>query len=149
LPNATLIKFESSKTVSIPVYDIRVSAGLPSQVSDNDYAERRINLPAYLIRNPDYTYAVEVSGNSMEPKMKNGDLLLVDRKLALDWQPEQLDGKVVIAFLNDEFMVKRFKYLKGKMYLCPDNTEYEITLINKRLDHFFIYGVVFKILSDP
>ena len=58
------------------LYDLPVSAG-PGEFLDGSSASERIAIPDNeAARNADY--ALRISGNSMEPKFRNGDILLVE-----------------------------------------------------------------------
>ena len=54
----------------------------------------------------------------MEPHMRNGDVLMVDRSI------EPKVGKVVIAAINGEMTVKRLSVVDGQMTLTADNPNY-------------------------
>ena len=60
----------------LSLYDLPVSAG-PGEFLDGSSASDRIAIPDNeAARNADY--ALRISGNSMEPKFRNGDILLVE-----------------------------------------------------------------------
>ena len=54
----------------------------------------------------------------IEAGIRTGDLLIVDRSL------EAADKKVVIAVIDGELTVKRFRKISGKIYLMPENPKY-------------------------
>ncbi len=92
-----------------------VSAGLPSSVSDGE----TFDLANHLIRHPNDTFYVRVTGDSMvDSGVFDGDLLIVDRSA----EPRQSD--VVVAQVGDGFTVKRFKREKGQLRLVPANPAY-------------------------
>jgi DNA polymerase V len=123
-----------ARPVSIPLYVSRVSAGYPSPAET--YVEARIDLNEHLIKHPSFTYIVRATGDSMFPQIKDGDLLVIDRKV------EITNGDIVLANVNNEFLVKRFyKYPDGSIELVPDNPEYHPTQLADGND-FEIFGKV-------
>ena len=91
---------------AIPLYTCSVSAGFPSPA--DEYLEGKLDLNQHLIPHPLAIFFVRVSGNSMVGAgIYEGDLLIVDRSL------EPRDGKVVIAVVNGELLVKRLRF-RGK-----------------------------------
>src|SRR5687768_5019147 len=85
--------------LSRPHIVCRVPAGFTSPAED--YVEGRIDLNRDLIRHPLATFYIRVEGDSMEPVIRSGELLVVDR------MAETRDGDIVIARIGAEFMVKR------------------------------------------
>jgi DNA polymerase V len=68
-----------------------------------------------------------------------GDILIVDRSL------EARDGKVVIAVVNGELLVKRLRMEKRKIYLAPENPDYPPLVITDLMD-FEVWGVVTNVI---
>ncbi|HEY0079549.1 MAG TPA: S24 family peptidase [Pyrinomonadaceae bacterium] len=58
----------------------RVPAGFPSPAED--YVEGRIDLNRDLIKHPLATFYLRVAGDSMEPEIQSGALLVVDRAIS-------------------------------------------------------------------
>ena len=119
----------------LPLYTAPVQAGLPS-MADDDYEPEKINLFHHLVPRPESSYFVMVRGKSMiGAGIMPGDMLVVDKSM------EPRDGSIVIASLDGEFTVKRFKHIKGKPYLMPENSEFDPIPI---LPHHnaFLHGVV-------
>lgn len=116
-------------------------ASFPSPA--DDCVERDLSLDAQYIKNPSSTYFVVVAGNSMiGAGIFNGDKLLVDRSIT----PQS--GRVIIAFLDGEFLVKRYRVKRGRHFLCSENLhpkQLEVTH-NKS---FMIWGVVEVVLHRP
>src|SRR5438128_4975032 len=95
--------------VSRPVIMWRVSAGFPSPAED--YVEGRIDLNRDLVRHPLATFYIKVEGDSMEPKIHSGALLVVDR------MAETKDNDIVVARIGTEFIVKRLHTEQGSIRL--------------------------------
>lgn len=111
-----------------------VAAGFPSPAED--YIEGQINLHEMLVHNSAATFFLRAQGSSMlGAGIYDGDLLVVDRSL------EATHGRVVIAALDGELLVKRLECRKGRTYLTPANDGYPAIDITER-EHVHIWGVV-------
>tara|TARA_B100000579_G_scaffold140478_1_gene114139 strand:+ start:202 stop:633 length:432 start_codon:yes stop_codon:yes gene_type:complete len=100
-----------------------ISAGFPSPA--DEFKEIRISLDKELVKNTESTFYAKVSGDSMiEAGLDDGDLLIIDKSL----DPES--GKIAVCFLDGEFTVKRITKREGKLYLKPENKNYEEIEIN-------------------
>lgn len=120
--------------LSRPLVSARIPAGFPSPAED--YVEVRIDLNRDLIKHPLATFYVRVEGDSMEPRIHAGELLVVDR------MAETRDGDVVVARVGPEFMVKRLHTGEdGSISLLSENNAYEPVLIDEGAD-FEVWGRV-------
>lgn len=116
---------------SLPLFTCPVSAGFPSPAED--YIEGKLDLNQHLIKNPVATFFVRVTGDSMiNAGIHSGDLLVVDRSL------EPKDGKVVIAVVDGELLVKRIHMSKEKVSLVAENLQEEMS--------FDVWGVVTSVI---
>ena len=79
--NVDLIPFPvTAAPFLLPLFSCTVSAGFPSPASD--YQEETFDLNRLLLRHPDATFLVRVSGESMkDSEIHEGDLLAVDKQL--------------------------------------------------------------------
>jgi DNA polymerase V len=126
--------------LKIPLYS-GVSAGFPSPA--DDYIEQELNLDELLIKNPEATFFVRVSGNSMiGAGMYTGDILIVDCSL------EARPGDVVIAVLEGQFTVKRLIRKGGKYFLKPENPAYSLIELHEATE-FRVWGVVTHVIHKP
>ena len=100
------------KDLTFDLYDQGVSAG-NLQPPFGESSEK-IGLNELLITNEIAIFFCRVSGHSMEPHMRDGDVLMVDRSI------EPKVGKVVIAAINGEMTVKRLSVVDGQMTLTAD-----------------------------
>lgn len=90
------------------------SYGNPAQ----DYVEDRLDINQRVIKHPNATYFIRVSGDSMiGAGIGDGDLLVVDRALAAQ------HGDIVVAAVNGEFTVKEL-HTRPFLQLVPHNTRY-------------------------
>lgn len=91
-------------------------------------------------------FLLRVSGNSMYPKMIDGDLVLVKRTSSVD------SGTVaVVSYGNDEATIKTVRYINGQDWidLIPTNPEYETKHIKGAdLENCRILGQVIKLIRD-
>lgn len=118
----------------LPLFSAAVPAGFPSPAAD--YVERKLDLNTLLIKHPDSTFYIRVSGNSMnDAGIFSGDLLIIDRSI------EPRDGHVILAVLDGEFTVKRLKRKNGRITLLPENPAYEPIEVSA-CQSFEIWGVV-------
>ncbi len=126
--------WEERVEMALPLAESRVAAGFPSPA--DDYIEKQLDLNEYLIKNPAATFFVRVSGHSMNGAgIHDGDILVVDRSI----DPSM--GKVVIAVVEGEMVVKRLRRLGKKLVLMPENEAYPPLEINEETD-CTIWGVV-------
>ncbi len=118
----------------IPLYSSRVSAGFPSPAED--YITRKLDLNDLLIKRPAATFFVEVEGDSMlDAGIHDGDILIVDRG------EMPTNNKVVVAALDGELTVKKIGKMDGKLYLLPENRDFESIEISGDME-LMIWGVV-------
>ena len=111
-----------------------VVAGFPSPAEQ--YMEPPLDLNELLVRRPAATYFVRVSGDSMiGAGINDGDLLVVDRSL------RPADGDIIIACVDGEFTVKRYREEgtgKRQIRLEPANPKYKAIVLKsgQELDYF-------------
>ena len=118
----------------LPLYLAPVEAGFPSPAED--YLDRRLDLHQHLVRNEAATFFLRAHGESMlGAGIHDGDLLIVDRSI------EPAHRKVVIAALDGELTVKRLLYREGRVFLAPENPQFDpIDITESEFVH--IWGVV-------
>lgn len=118
----------------LPLYLASVEAGFPSPAED--YIDRRLDLHQHLVRNEAATFFLRAHGESMlGAGIHDGDLLIVDRSI------EAAHRKVVIAALDGELTVKRLLRREGRVFLAPENPQFEpIDITESEFVH--IWGVV-------
>ena len=110
----------------------RVAAGSPILAQENIEHEYRVD-PLLFSSRPHYLLRVE--GNSMlNAGILDGDLLAVHRT------PEAQNGQIVVARLDDEVTVKRFKRSGHRVSLLPENPEFQPILVDLRHQELVIEG---------
>ena len=128
----------SLKAITLPVYDTKVQAGFPSPADDE--VPNKLDLNSYLIKRPDSTFFMRVAGDSMiNAGIRENDLLIVDRSI------QATHNKIVIAVSNNEFTIKRLKYINKEAYLCPENEAYQPI---KAGEDCYIWGVVTSVIHQ-
>ena len=125
-------KIKSEEQKRIPILS-DVSAGYGKEALEE--ATHWIKLPSVIAKNADF--GTFVSGDSMEPKINDGNLLLVQNIPQLD------SGEIGIFLLNEKVYCKRFHYnpITKEMVLKSLNTNYDPMYIAKD-DDFRIVGKV-------
>ena len=92
---------------------------------------------------PDYLYAIEVSGASMEPGLYDEDMVVIN---TLDNKPE--DGQVFAFNYEGELVIKRLKRDSGEWWLSSDNND-KRRYPDKRCDeNVFILGRIIHKQSE-
>lgn len=126
---------EPEKTIESPSL-LSAQCGFPSPALD--YSAEEISIYDLVVRNPDATILVRAAGDSMmDAGIFEGDLLVVDR--SLDARP----GDIVMAYLNGDFTIKRFRLVDGNPELHSENEAVAYPIIKVTpYDDFNIEGVV-------
>ena len=102
----------------------------------DDYAERGIDLNEQLIKNKTATFFFRMNSQAMTGAgIFSGDILIVDRSIMAT------NGKVVIAVLNGEMMVRRFERTAQRVRLIPETHNLSVIDIDSFAD-FTVWGVV-------
>lgn len=118
----------------LPLFLDEVPAGFPSP--SDGYMDDALDLNQLLITHPAATFFVRVKGESMaEANIHSGDVLVVDRSI----EPKHKD--VVIAVLNGEFTVKRILKRGKKLFLAPENSQFQPIEVQEG-EEFEVWGVV-------
>lgn len=137
----TITEFELpaliSKTVNLPLFSSKVSAGLPSPAEE--HVERRLDPNDFLIDHQDATFFVTIQGQSMiDVGLLPGDKAVVDRSR------QASIGDIVLAVLDGEFTIKTLSRTKeGNVRLLPANSTgaYSPIQITEEMS-FEVWGVV-------
>jgi repressor LexA len=128
------IKLPDSENEGLPIIG-RVAAGNPILAEEHieDYCE----LPATFF-SPNADYLLQVCGDSMiECGIMDGDLLAVHRTQNVN------NGDIVVARIEDEVTVKRFKRSRSKhqVTLLPENKDFSPIEVDLRHQNFEIEGL--------
>lgn len=133
---------EDDKYVYVPLYDARCSAGsgawnegakVWTQLAFTRYSLQRKGLT------PENLSAIQVSGDSMEPLLDDGDTVLIDH------QRNSLEGEgIYVIHLDDHLYAKRLqRQFDGSLSIISQNKDYQtMTVPKERLDELQIIGRV-------
>lgn len=126
--------YSGSKTFS--QQNVRTANATGFGAAADDYAERGIDLNEQLIRNKPATFFFRMKGDAMrDAGIFEGDVLIVDRSLKL------VNGKIIVAILNGELLVRRFHKNFSSAFLVPENNRYK-TINLAEFSDFALWGVV-------
>ena len=118
----------------IPLFLTPIHSGFPSPA--DDYKENDLDLDDLVIRNPDATFYVKVTGDSMKDAcIEEGDILVVDRSLPAT------HNTIIVALISGEFTVKRLYHKGQSVYLVAANRRYQPIRITDEME-FQVWGVV-------
>lgn len=116
--------------------DVQTANATGFGAAADDYAERGIDLNEHLIKNKPATFFFKMKGDAMQQVgIFDGDILIVDRSLKL------VNGKIIVAVLNGELLVRRFHKNFSSAFLIPENPRYKPVNLAEFSD-FKIWGVV-------
>ena len=111
----------------------RVAAGHPILAIEN-IEENYVIDPS--VFHPRADYLLRVEGLSMKDVgILDGDLLAVKSTQDVS------NGQIVVARINDEVTVKRFKRMGSVVSLLPENSDFEILKVDLREEELFIEGL--------
>ena len=111
----------------------RVAAGSPILAQENIEDQYRVD-PSLFPRKPHYLLRVE--GMSMQDAgILDGDLLAVHRT------PEARNGQIVVARVDDEVTVKRFRRRGFLVQLVPENIDFVPIEVDLRRQELAIEGL--------
>ncbi len=132
----------TSRTIQIvdnqekPIIPIigRVAAGTPILAQEN--IEGSILVDPSLIKHGKEVFGLRVRGDSMiNAGILDNDIVIVNT------QSDAENGEIVIALLDDEATVKRFRKLNGTIELIPENEKYSPLRLNNK-ENLSIIGKV-------
>src|SRR6187399_3085293 len=116
----------------------RVAAGRPIFAEEN--FEGRLQIDPSLFQ-PRPHYLLKVTGMSMKNAgILDGDLVAVHRT------SEVRSRQIVVARLENEVTVKRYKQDGAVVWLMPENADFEPIKVNMKEDPLIIEGVVVGVL---
>ena len=132
-----VLKKTDNKNVGLPIVG-QVAAGQP--ILAIEHVESHISLDPFLFEKK-ADYLLRVKGDSMlNSGIRDGDLLAVHATKVVR------NNQIVVARLDDEVTVKRFKKTGSKIYLIPENDNFDQIEINSKSGEFIIEGLGIGIL---
>lgn len=116
--------------------EVRTANATGFGAAADDYAERGIDLNEQLIRNKPATFFFRMKGDAMrDAGIFDNDVLIVDRSLKL------ANGRIIVAVLNGELIVRRFHKNFSSAFLIPENNRFKAINLAEFTD-FALWGVV-------
>ena len=122
---------------SVPILGY-VAAGIPIEAITDiiDYEE----IPAHMAKDGSEYFGLQIKGDSMEPKISNGDYVIVRKQDDCD------SGQIAIVCINgNEATCKKIMKQENGILLVPFNPSYETVFYsNKEIDEIpiTIFGIV-------
>ena len=118
----------------------RVAAGSPILAEEHIETHYRIDPQLF---NPKPHYLLRVYGMSMKNAgILDGDLVAVHRT------PEVRNRQIIVARLDDEVTVKRYRQNGSLVELLPENDEFETIHVDLSQQSMVIEGVVVGVIRD-
>lgn len=113
----------AANLIQLPIFDIRASAGLGLPVGPEVQLGAIAFDPLFLRAQgarPDQCSIIAASGDSMQPAIPDGSLLVVDHS-----QKEVRNGHIMVVNVGEDLLVKRIRRrLDGLIELISDNPAY-------------------------
>ncbi|MDR3019875.1 MAG: hypothetical protein LBU66_03105 [Treponema sp.] len=120
---------------TVPLLDIKYSAGEGLDLPEQEEVDTLIPVPAYLSGYKDKIAAIKVDGDSMYPTLSRGDMVVCD---SLGWSGE---GIYAIDDHGTGF-IKRITMAEGKYVIISDNPKYAPREIPEKGNNFRLIGRV-------
>ena len=117
----------------LPLYDIPVSAGTGSFLEDSDY--EMIEVPGYVPQSA--TYALRISGDSMEPLYQDKQIIWVREQPALD------SGEIGVFYYDDHSYCKKYIDSPEGVFLHSINDSYD----DIQIDMEIVFQVLGKVVA--
>ena len=106
-----------------------------------------IGVPASWCPNPSYTSLLRVKGTSMEPLIRNGDIVAVD---SFQTERNDLYGELVVAANEDMGLsVARLRRYDGFELLEGESRQYDPVVLNNAREYRIVGKVLWWISSTP
>ena len=129
---------EIRTVATVPLASCSAAAGFPSPAED--YLDRALDFNELLVENVPATFVVRVSGDSMSGiGILPNDYAVVNRAL------RAANKSVVVALVDGEFTLKRYRRRGARIWLEAENPVYEDIEILDGMG-FEIWGVVTAIV---
>jgi len=128
--------------VQLPIYGFAQCGNKGKKVVD-EYSQEKIPVTMAMlgVKDVNTCFFVRAKGNSMEPKIQNGDLVLIKQ------QPSYDPNDYVFVIHNDLPKLKKIVKQEDKLYLESVNRFFDNVEISK-YDEAKVIGVVKKIIKD-
>ena len=130
------LNIEGLSRATVPLVSSSVACGFPSPA--DDYMDRPLDFNELLIENPAATFAVRIAGESMKDAgLFPGDIAIIDRAR------QAVSGCIILALLNGEFTIKRYRRKGNRVILEPESKAFAPIEVTEEAS-FEVWGVVTK-----
>lgn len=120
--------------------NIRTANATGFGAAADDYAERGIDLNEQLIKNKPATFFLRVNSDAMsDAGIHVGDVAIVDRSL------EAKNGKIVIAVVDGELLIRKLEVTESKKLLHAANKKLHSIDVTESLK---LWGVVTYVIHN-
>lgn len=142
MPRGKIIPFDRMSLlkevnlINIPLFST-VPAGKLAAIFHPEHVERYVTVDN--VNDPN-AFALVVKGNSMSPKIENGDIVVISPQRQVN------NGDICVVRVNDEDTLKKVKLEENYVHLIPLNASFEPVTVRKR-DVAFVWKVVRVIKS--
>lgn len=120
-------------TYEIPKFIAKLSCGLFG-ISD-DFIEKYQSLDTHFIKNKFSTFFFESDGDSMEPTIFPGQVIVVDRSR------KDFHGKVCVISWEDKLICKRVFFKNDLIILKSDNPKHKDIIVQNN-ENILLWGLV-------
>jgi len=125
-------------------HDVMTANATGFTAAADDYMERGIDLNEQLVRNKPATFFMRVKGDSMKGAgIHDGDVVIVDRSV------KAVSGRVIIASLNGEMLIRRLEKTFNRIRLLPETSRLSPIEVDPFHSEFAIWGVVTYVIHAP
>ncbi len=124
-------------------WDVHTSQAAGFGGGSDEYGEKGFDLNERLVKNKPATFFLRVSGDAMiNAGIFSGDMLIVDRAL------KAANGKIVVAVLNGEMLVRRLEKTFNRIRLIPETDRLSTIEVDPSSCEFSIWGVVTYVIHS-
>jgi DNA polymerase V len=131
-----------SATFQLPLIASPRATGFTQPTTD--YEDVSIDFNRLIYRHPAATYVMRVAHDGLD-----GSDLLADDLVIIDCALTAQSGHLVVAQIEDAFLLCRFERHDGVILLTPENPGYQPVVVTAELEPTCLFGVVTYILHRP
>lgn len=129
-----------SLTAEVPFLG-KVAAGIPIEAIEQ--ADETVEVPSSMVQGRHRYFALKVQGDSMiEDGIFEDDLIVCRHQSTAD------NGQTVIAVIEGEATVKRYRKSRNKIELIPANSTMEPILVDQTTGAFSIAGILVGLIRS-
>lgn len=133
-PPFVALPVEARLAMSVPLMSATGECGFPSPA--DDYLQGKLDFNELLIENQPATFVIRVSGDSMTGiGLFPGDIAVVNKAKGA------VDRSIVMALVDGEFTIKRFRRRGSRVWLHAENPAYPDIEITEGMA-FEVWGVL-------